>query len=104
MMRKIIGLALLGILPCLGQEAAGGLSREEREEEHYRQVMLEAGVGPVDNARALERHLKQFPDTPRRADIERSILKAAMATRDNHRIVLSGDRVLAREPDCIRIL
>lgn len=104
MTRKIIGLALLSILPCLGQEAAGELSHEKQEDEHYRKVIMEAGVSPVDNTSALERHLKQFPNAPRRSDIERSILKSAMETRDNPRIVLYGERVLVREPDNIQIL
>jgi thiol-disulfide isomerase/thioredoxin/plasmid stabilization system protein ParE len=92
-------LALLAAPPARAQEALS-----EEEEEHLRQVVGEAGSSPVEFIRALEAHLKKYPNSPRRADLERGLAKAAMDARDNRRIKLYGGMVLAREPDDTQLL
>jgi thiol-disulfide isomerase/thioredoxin len=67
-------------------------------------VVGEAGSSPVEFIRALEAHLKKYPNSPRRADLERGLAKAAMDARDNRRIKLYGETVLAREPDDTQLL
>jgi len=92
-------LALLAVPPARAQEALS-----EEEEEHLRQTVGEAGSSPVEFIRALEAHLKKYPNSPRRADLERGLAKAAMDARDNRRIKLYGEMVLAREPDDTQLL
>ncbi|HVN05524.1 MAG TPA: TlpA disulfide reductase family protein [Bryobacteraceae bacterium] len=67
-------------------------------------AVQDAGNSPVDFIRALEKHLAQFPNSPRRAEIERALVKAAVETKDNRRIIEYGERVLAREPDDVQVL
>lgn len=99
-------LALLGAALCLSQEPPPkpAADPEEAEREHFNQVMMEAGTSSIDYARALEQHLEEFPDTPRRPVIERSIVQAAMEARDYRRLIRFGERVLNREPDNFTVL
>ncbi|HUO29539.1 MAG TPA: redoxin family protein [Bryobacteraceae bacterium] len=68
------------------------------------QAVQEAGNSPVDFIRALEKHLAQFPNSPRRAEIERALVKAAFETKDHRRVIEYGERVLKREPDDVQVL
>ncbi len=54
--------------------------------------------------RALEAHLAKFPDSPKRAELERVLVKGAIETKDDRRIILYGERVLAREQDDLQVL
>jgi thiol-disulfide isomerase/thioredoxin len=64
----------------------------------------EAGNSPIEFIRVLERHLEKFPNTLRRAELERALVKGAIETKDDKRIILYGERVLARENDDIQIV
>lgn len=104
----MIRLAALFIL-VLGAALAGQGEQttppgDESEEAHFSRVMADAGPSPVDYVRALEAHLRKFPDTPRHAIIERSIAQAAIEAGDNARLVRYGESVLGREPNNLRIL
>ncbi len=79
-----------------------GLSQDE--EQHLRDSLAHSTNAPQDIIRALERHLEQYPNSPKKPEIERALAKAAIETRDDRRIILYGERVLAREPDDIQLL
>lgn len=98
----LIFAACLALFPAWAARAQEPLS--EDEEEHLRQAVGEAGTSPVEFIRALEAHLKKYPKSPRRADLERGLVKAAMDARDNRRIRLYGEMVLARDPEDFQIL
>jgi thiol-disulfide isomerase/thioredoxin len=74
------------------------------EERQLGQALGEAGTSPVDFMRALEKHLAMFPNSPRRNQIERALVKAAIEAKDDTRIAEYGERVLAREPADAQIL
>jgi thiol-disulfide isomerase/thioredoxin len=74
------------------------------EAQQLSQAVSEAGNSPVDFVRVLERHLAKYPNSPRRNEIERALVKAAIETKDDKRIVEYGERVLAREPNDVQIL
>ncbi len=74
------------------------------EERQLSQALGEAGNSPVDFIRALEKHLAKFPNSPRRNDLERALVRAAIEAKDDKRIIEYGERVLAREPDDVQIL
>src|SRR2546426_1721392 len=76
----------------------------EAEQRSLSQSLGEAGSSPVELIRALETHLAKYPQTPKRAELERVLVKAAMETRDDRRIVLYGERVLARVQDDLQVL
>ena len=82
--------------PCaaIPQEQAGSGDR----------ALSEAGSSPVEYLRAIEKHLAKYPDSPRKPELERAAVRAAMEANDDRRIVLYGERVLARQPDDLQIL
>jgi thiol-disulfide isomerase/thioredoxin len=76
----------------------------EAERQALRVALSEAGSSQVDFIRALEQHLRKYPQTAQRAELERTIAKTAAELRDNRRVLLYGERVLAREPGNIELL
>lgn len=76
----------------------------EAEQQALRAALTEAGSSQVDFIRALELHLQKYPKTPQRAELERAIVKTAAEIRDNRRVVLYGERVLARDPQNVELL
>ena len=74
------------------------------EAQQLSQAVSEAGNSPVDFIRALERHLAKYPNTTRRSEIERALVKAAIEAKDDKRIIDYGERVLAREPHDVQVL
>ena len=72
--------------------------RESPERKAWREVAREARLSQLDYVRALERFLERFPETARRAEIERSLLQSAIEMGDRRRIIRYGERVLEREP------
>ena len=74
------------------------------EEDNLRRVLAETGNSPIEFIRALEGHLKMFPGTNQRAELERAILKSAYETKDNARIVAYGTSVLGRDNENVEAL
>ena len=84
--------------------AAGKPPAEPDEQQQLSMALGEAGNSPVDYIRALEKHLAKFPNSSRKHDIERALVKAAIEAKDDRRTIEYGERVLAREPDDAQIL
>jgi thiol-disulfide isomerase/thioredoxin len=94
------GLVLaLAALPLLAQSNLSQL-----EEESLQTAIGEAGNSPIDFARAIENHLKRFPNSPRKAELERALIKTAIDLNDDRRIILFGESVLKREPENLQVL
>jgi thiol-disulfide isomerase/thioredoxin len=74
------------------------------EDADLREALGEAGPSAIDFIRALESHLAKYPKSARLPELERGLVKAAIETKDDRRIILYGERVLAREPDDLPIL
>jgi thiol-disulfide isomerase/thioredoxin len=83
---------------CLPQELP------EAEQRALSQTLGEAGSSPIEMVRVLEAHLAKFPQTTKRAELERVLAKAAIENKDDRRIILYGERVLAREQDDLQLL
>lgn len=82
------GLLLLQQGPSADHNAAAGAS--SKEEQDLEKALSEAGSSPVDYSRALERHLKRYPKSERRAEYERVLAQAAVDLKDKRRILLYG--------------
>jgi hypothetical protein len=93
-MRWLVLLAALASV-CLAQG---------QEQADLEKALSEAGSSPREYLRALEKHLEQYPNSARRAELERAAARAAIEARDDQRIVVYGERVLARQPDDLQIL
>jgi len=74
------------------------------EDDSLRQALGEAGNSPVDFIRAIESHLQKFPNTTRRVELERALVKVAFELKDDDRIVKYGQEVLAHDPDDTQVL
>lgn len=88
---------------------AGGLRLKaedlsEAERDHLRQSLGEAGSSPIEFLQALEQHLALFPNSPKKPEIERALVKAAIEAKDNARIIRYGEQVLARDGDDALVL
>lgn len=97
-------MKILLILLLAGACATGQPADADSEERDLGRALSEAGSSPIEFSRALESHLKKYPKTERRAEIERALVKAAIENGDERRIALYGQKVLEREPDELEIL
>ena len=70
----------------------------EQEAQELSRAIAEAGTSPIDFTRALEGHLRKYPETPQRNAIEKALAKSAIESNDRARIILYGERVLTAEP------
>ncbi|HLK63708.1 MAG TPA: TlpA disulfide reductase family protein [Bryobacteraceae bacterium] len=83
-------------------KAAPKVSQQEQND--LETALSEAGASPLEYLRAIEKHLQKYPDSPRKNELERAAVRAAMEANDDGRIILHGERVLALEPDDLQIL
>jgi thiol-disulfide isomerase/thioredoxin len=84
--------------------AAAAQDLSDDEQRRLNEALGEAGSSPIEFLRALEKHLAAYPKSPKKAEIERAMVKAAMEAKDDRRIVEYGERVLAREQDDLQVL
>jgi thiol-disulfide isomerase/thioredoxin len=75
-----------------------------QEQEELESALSEAGASPADYVRAIEKHLQKYPNSPRKDELERAAARSSIEAKDNARIILHGERVLAREPDDLQML
>lgn len=68
----------------------------DAEQQDLMRAVSESGNSSVDRIRALEAHLKKWPNTSQRGDIEQAVFKAALDVKDNARIVKYGEASLTR--------
>ena len=90
---KFCALLFCGVALALAQPAP------DKESESLQRALGEAGNSPVDFVRALEDHLNRFPNSPRKVELERALIKTAIELKDTRRIITFGERVLAVQPD-----
>ena len=74
------------------------------EDKDLNDALAEAGNSQIDFVRALENHLAKYPQSPRKAEIERTLVKSAIEMKDDKRIILYGEHVLDREAGDPQIL
>lgn len=67
-------------------------------------AVTEAANSSLDMIRVLEAHLKKYPDTVQRGEIEQALAKAAIENKDDARIVRYGESVLAGSPQDVLML
>jgi len=76
----------------------------DTEDKALSSALAEAGSSQIDFVRALESHLAKYPNSTKKPEIERALVKAAIELKDDRRIVLYGEHVLDREPGDPQIL
>ncbi len=100
-MRRL--LAALGLILAIAA-AQQKSSSPSPEQQDLDRALSEAGASPVEFLRAIESHLAKYPNSPRKPELERAAVRAAMDANDTRRIILYGERVLVRQPDDLQIL
>jgi thiol-disulfide isomerase/thioredoxin len=68
------------------------------------QALGEAGNSPIEFVRAIEKHLKEYPNSPQRAELERALVKTAIDLNDDQRLMTFGENVLSRDPNNLQVL
>ena len=74
------------------------------EQDELNKALSEGASSSVDLIRVLEAHLKKYPNTSQRLELERMLAKAAIDTKDDARTIQYGERVLASTPDDVLML
>jgi thiol-disulfide isomerase/thioredoxin len=101
-------MRILLLLPLLVSAAIGAAQPKpeisDQEQEELSMALAEAGSSPVEFLRAVEKHMARYPKSPRKEELERAALRAAIEAKDEKRIVLFGERVLQRDASDTQIL
>ena len=69
------------------------------EQNDLNQAVTDANGSTIDLTRALEQHLRKYPNSARRADIVAALYKNAVEALDYPRIALYGESLLLGHPD-----
>lgn len=101
-MRKPTGQFLSLILIAAAVQLCA--QRQPPEIASLQKALGEAGNSPSELALAIENHLKEYPNSPQRADLERMLVKAAIDLNDDQRLMTYGERVLSRDPNNLQVL
>ena len=97
-MRSLLPLLLLACLATAQRPAT------DAEEKELSSALAEAGSSQIDFVHALENHLAKYPNSAKKPEIERALVKAAIELKDDRRIILYGEHVLDREAGDPQIL
>jgi thiol-disulfide isomerase/thioredoxin len=97
----VLGNALLAQAP---QTAKPPQSALEQERQDLTLAVQQAGPSSVDFIRALERHLRKYPDSRMKTQIDRALFRAAKEMNDEIRIAKYGEALLAADPSDISLL
>lgn len=104
MKRLLIGILL--VLPAIAQKEPPSAPPKEpadnpvNEQYELQRALGEAGGSPSEFIRVLETHLKKFPKSEQRAELERAIFKGAIEAKDSARIIAYGEKLVAADqPD-----
>jgi len=85
------------LLLVLTSLASGQQPPSDAEEKELSKALAEAGNSQIDFVRALENHLAKYPDSPKKPEIERALVKASIEAKDDRRVILYGEWVLDHE-------
>ena len=98
----VLRLSLLLLPAVLAAQTTGMLNlyppNPADEQAELNQAIADANGSSVDITRALEQHLRKYPNSARRADIEASLYKTATDSNDHARIIAYGERLLIGKP------
>jgi thiol-disulfide isomerase/thioredoxin len=86
---RFISILLLAAL-CDAAQSSAPPATPSPEEQELEQELKEAGSSPMEYARAIERHLKKYPNSPQKAEMQRVLAQAAVDMKDRRRILEYG--------------
>jgi thiol-disulfide isomerase/thioredoxin len=74
------------------------------EQQELIAALNDANTSPIDIVRVIEAHLKKYPNSAQRDDLEKALAKASIDAKDDRRIILYGERALLKTPDDMLVL
>ena len=99
------GIGLLVVCMSAVAPLQAQISEATAEEKHeLAEAIREANTSGYDLTRALEGHLRKYPQTPLLPDIYNLLAKAAVEIRDDARILRYGEPALAVTPNDVTLL
>jgi len=101
MMRWILTIGVLMVVSSVRLNAQT-LSQDEQRD--LQRELSEAGNSPSELALAIENHLKKYPNSPRRAELENALVKEAIELNDDRRLIEFGETVLSRDANNLQVL
>ena len=78
--------------------------RQSPEVASLQRALSEAGNSPIEFVRAIENHLKEYPNSAQRAELEHALVKAAIDLNDDRLLSTYGESVLSRDPNDVQVL
>ena len=82
----------------------GAQNMSQDEQASLQRALSEAGNSSTEFMLAIENHLKQYPNSPRRAELEGVLVKTAIEANDEPLLIVYGEKVLSRDPDNLQVL
>lgn len=101
-MRLFLALLLAAGILAFGQQTV--VTPAQQEEDDLQRAVSDSNGSPIDVIHALEGHLKKYPASFKRREIDRTLTKSAIELRDDRRIIEYGERALKADPDDLQIL
>jgi hypothetical protein len=98
-MKRVLGAMLL----CISALAQAPVATDDEKRELAAAVQ-EANTSGFDIIRALEAHLRKYPNTALRTEIFNLLSKAAVEANDNARIIRYGEPALIALPNDVGLL
>jgi thiol-disulfide isomerase/thioredoxin len=84
--------------------AALRLVAQTPEGASLKRALAEVGKSPTELVLAIENHLKEYPNSTQRSELERALVMTAMDLNDDQRLTTYGERVLSRDPNNLQLL
>jgi thiol-disulfide isomerase/thioredoxin len=97
-------LLLCAWIVCAQEPGPSVQTQPSTEEQQDLMRAVNEGTSPVDLIRGLEGHLARYPNTVQRADVERTLAKAAIESNDVPRIAKYGELAVATSADDFQLL
>ncbi len=76
----------------------------QSEDQELALLIQESNRSPIDFVRDMEKFLLKYPEAKRKNEITRGLFQASRDLKDNRRIAIYGERLLALDPNDISVL
>ena len=100
----VVGRVVMMLLALGASLVFGQTQLPPQEQQELSNSLAEAGNSSHEFIFALESHLKKYPESKSRWELERALVKAAKETGDDGRIIKWGQPVLVRESEDLQTL
>jgi thiol-disulfide isomerase/thioredoxin len=76
----------------------------QSEDQELALLIQESNRSPIDFVRDMEKFLLRYPEAKRKNEITRGLFQASRDLKDNRRMAIYGERLLAQDPNDISVL